>query len=82
MVEMRATQSAAHVPEGAADAPTLAVDRELQAAIEYKIALSGVAGVDRVLHFVQLALCRYVYPVDAALDVPSSRADAERSSSS
>lgn len=36
----------------------IAADRELQAAIEYKIALDGVAGVERILEYVHLALSR------------------------
>lgn len=50
---------------GPADGPrdpeedgALAADRELEAAIEYKIALSGVSGVERILELVRNALWR------------------------
>jgi hypothetical protein len=39
---------------------SLVVDRELQAAIEYKIATSGVAGVERILEFVDKAVRRHL----------------------
>jgi len=38
--------------------PAFAVDRELQAAIEYKIAVSGIRGVERILEFVEVAVRR------------------------
>jgi hypothetical protein len=38
----------------------LVVDRELQAAIEYKIATSGVHGVERILEFVDHAVRRHI----------------------
>jgi len=36
------------------------IDNELQAAIEYKIAVSGVSGAERVLELLNLALLRLV----------------------
>ncbi|MCF3934729.1 hypothetical protein L1787_15105 [Acuticoccus sp. M5D2P5] len=38
----------------------LAIDRELEAAIEYKIASCGLAGVERIFDFVNCALRRRI----------------------
>lgn len=49
-------------PEGGTEDPAFSVDRELQAAIEYKIALSGIGGVERILEFVAIAIRRQGRP--------------------
>ncbi len=36
------------------------IDRELEAAIEYKIASCGIAGVERIIDFVNIALRRHL----------------------
>jgi hypothetical protein len=50
----------AAIAAAAAD-EAMALDSELQAAIEYKIALSGIEGVEQILHYVKLALSRHTF---------------------
>lgn len=45
-------------PGDAAIDVALAVDRELEAAIEYKIAICGLGGVETILDFVNSAIRR------------------------
>ncbi len=42
------------------------IDRELEAAIEYKIASCGVAGVERIIDFMNIALRRHANSLGGA----------------